>query len=493
MNDVDSDSASRTIFRVVNTPTAESRTDSRAVSRFAGKRVHFIGIGGSGMSGLARVLLDRGAIVTGSEPKPNEQTLSLTTAGARISRDQLGQLLCRDVDLVVRTAAVPDSNVEFQIATRLGLQTVKYAQLLGEVMSERIGVAVSGTHGKSTTTAMISHALLQCGRDPSFLIGGTVPQLGGGSRSGAGNVFVAEACEYDRSFHALRPTVAVITNIDADHLDCYRDIDDIIASFRQFARLVPLGGKIIAAAEDYVAAALAVLDTPIEWCALETPAEWMAKSLGVVNGCHAGEIYHHENLVAQIQLSVPGRHNLSNALLAVAACHACGLDPQSAATAVGTFRGVDRRMTEIGVAGGVTVVDDYGHHPTEIRSTLEALRERYQPRRLICVFQPHQASRTRLLMDEFATSFSAADLVILPEIFFTRDSEEDRRNVSSAQLAARVNTAGRRALFAPTFEEAIEMLRGEARAGDLVVTMGAGDVWEIGREVLANCQMRLSA
>lgn len=488
---VESSPARCTMRRVVSTSLTDSRTESRPASRFAGKRVHFIGIGGSGMSGLARVLLDSGAIVTGSEPRGNEQTRLLAERGAHISDQQLGRFLSREVDLVVRTAAVPDSNVEFQIATKMGLRTVKYAQLLGEVMGERLGVAVSGTHGKSTTTAMIAHALLSAGKDPSFVIGGTVPQLGGGSRSGGSNIFVAEACEYDRSFHNLAPTVAVITNIDADHLDCYRDIDDIIESFRDFAALVPDDGrgKIIAAAEDRVAQALSIFDpSMIEWCALETAATWTARSLGIVSGCHAGRILHNGKPVAELKLRVAGRHNLSNATLAIAACHACGLAPQPAANAIGTFLGVDRRMTEMGrTATGAVIVDDYGHHPTEVRATLEALRERYQPRRLIAVFQPHQASRTRLLMDEFATAFASADVVLLPEIYFVRDSEEDRRSISSAQLARRLTENGVDAKFLPTFDLLTEHLSAESRSGDLIVTMGAGNVWEVGKRLLADC------
>src|SRR5205814_5322894 len=202
----------------VKSAANELRTESRSASvsgspaavpsRFAGKRVHFIGIGGSGMSGLARMLLDGGAIVSGSEPKPNSQTFELTKRGVKISRTQMGEFLSRDVELVVRTAAIPETNAEFLAAKNIGIRTIKYAQLLGEVMAERTGIAVAGTHGKTTTTAMISHALLACGAEPSFVIGGTVPQLGGGSRSGKGSVFVAEACEFDRSFHNLHPKIA---------------------------------------------------------------------------------------------------------------------------------------------------------------------------------------------------------------------------------------------------------------------------------------------
>src|SRR5580698_1533868 len=246
------------------------RTDSPAASQFRGKRVHFIGVGGSGMSGLAGMLLDAGAIVSGSEPKPGPITVELLRKGAKISRDQLGELLDSKIDLVVRTAAVPDKNREMVAASTLGLKTVKYAQMLGMVMRERFGVAVAGTHGKSTTSAMISFALAQCGVDPSFVIGGTVPQLGGGSHSGAGRIFVAEACEFDRSFHNLRPKVALITNIEPDHLDYYRDIDEIIESFRDFARRVPRDGTIIASATDkHVARALAGLTAKIEPVALK--------------------------------------------------------------------------------------------------------------------------------------------------------------------------------------------------------------------------------
>jgi UDP-N-acetylmuramate--alanine ligase len=222
--------------------STQKRTDSPAASQFRGKRVHFIGVGGSGMSGLAGMLLDAGAIVSGSEPQSGPVTFELLRKGAKISRDQLGELLDTKIDLVVRTAAVPDKNGEMIAAAALGLKTVKYAQMLGMVMGERFGVAVAGTHGKSTTSAMISFALAQCGVDPSFVIGGTVPQLGGGSHSGGGNIFVAEACEFDRSFHNLRPRVALITNIERDHLDYYRDIDEIVQSFRDFARRVPRDG-----------------------------------------------------------------------------------------------------------------------------------------------------------------------------------------------------------------------------------------------------------
>jgi UDP-N-acetylmuramate--alanine ligase len=448
--------------------------------------VHFIGIGGCGMSGLARMLMDNGATVTGSEPKPNTVTFELTRRGAKISRDQLGELLSREVDLVVRSAAVKDENPEMKAAKAYGLRAIKYAEMLGEVMAERFGVAVAGTHGKSTTTAMIAHALLQCGGDPSFVVGGTVPQLGGGSRSGASDFFVAEACEFDRSFHHLHPQVALITNIEEDHLDCYKDIDEIVESFRHFAQLVPEDGLIIAGGKDpRVIKALAGISAPIELCALEEGFIWSTRRTGIEDGCYRGEVFYKGENVATIKLSVAGEHNLINATMAIAACHACGIEPSKAADAIGGFTGVDRRMTEVGRVNGAIVVDDYGHHPTEIRATLKAVREKYQPRRLLCVFQPHQHSRTRFLLEDFATSFAQADETIVPDIYFVRDSESEKQRVSAGDLVARVNQNGQKARHLPQFQAIIEYLRAEVGAGDVVLTMGAGNVWEIGRDLVA--------
>jgi UDP-N-acetylmuramate--alanine ligase len=463
----------------------EMRTESLSASRFAGKRVHFVGIGGCGMSGLARMLLDGGAIVSGSEPKPNPQTFSLGKSGAKISRDQVGELLSRETDLVVRTAAVPDANREMQAARALDIPTIKYAELLGQVMAERHGVAVAGTHGKSTTTAMIAFALIHCGADPSFVVGGTVPQLGGGSRSGGGRAFVAEACEFDRSFHHLRPRVGIVTNIEEDHLDCYKNLDEIVESFRHFASLVPAEGLLLGNGQDaHVLSALAGQAAQTQLVALSPGFCWSTRDTGIVGGCHTGEISFQNEPVATLKLAVAGRHNLFNATMAVAACAACGVEPAAAAAALGEFRGVDRRMSEVGNVNGAIVIDDYGHHPTEIRATLAAVRERYQPRRLICVFQPHQHSRTRFLLEDFAISFAAADETIVPDIYFVRDSESERQKVSADDLVDRIRHAGQQAIHLPEFDAIVTHLKQTAGPGDLIITMGAGNVWEIGRDLV---------
>lgn len=468
--------------------------ESRPVSRFTGLHVHFIGIGGCGMAGLARMLLDAGAVVSGSDLKPTVQTQALAYQGATISYAQDGSLLNSGIDLVVRTAAIPDTNPEYRRALELNLAQLKYAQLLGQVMQERLGIAISGTHGKSTTTSMLSFALLQCGADPSFVIGGTVPQLDGSSRSGQGDAFVVEACEFDRSFHNYHPRVAVITNIEADHLDCYPGgLPEIIQSFRHFAQLVPPAGKIIANGQDAnVAAALRDIRAPIETVAVfdpsigqsPPPATWLAMIKGHTRGQYQADVLYQDRRVAELQLSLAGVHNVFNATAALAACRVCNVDLRAAANAIGRFAGVDRRMAEVGRYNGAVIVDDYGHHPTEIKTTLRAARQKYGPRRLICVFQPHQYSRTRYLLDDFATSFADADLTILPEIYAARDSDQDLRSVSAGDLVGRIVNNGRNAVHLAKFPQIVEYLRQEARQGDLIITMGAGNVCDIGRQLV---------
>ncbi|MEL7237904.1 MAG: UDP-N-acetylmuramate--L-alanine ligase [Planctomycetota bacterium] len=462
-------------------------------SRFASQRVHFVGIGGVGMSGLAHILADAGATVTGSDPSPSDITEGLTRRGIHVSGVQDGGLLSKDVDLVVRTAAVADDNAELLAANHHGLETIYYAELLGQIMAERCGIAVAGTHGKSTTTAMLAYALTRCGLDPSFVVGGTVPQLGGGSSSGTGDTFVAEACEYNRSFLNLAPTVAVITNIEADHLDTYPGgLNEIIATFAEFAAKLPpaaRGGRLVVSGDDTNVHRLVEenQDDPGKvWrVGKSLGCEWTIVSGGHQNGLPVGHLLHEGKQVAQLKLKVPGAYNLQNAAMAVVAAAAVGADVKQAAEAVSSFRGVDRRQTVVGqVKGsieGVTVVDDYAHHPTEIRMTLAAVREQFQPGRVICVFQPHQASRTRHLLDDFATSFAAADLVFLPDIYSVRDTPDDQRFVSSGTLAEHVRSAGGHAEHVKSFEKVADRVRGELQAGDLVVTMGAGDVWKVGQ------------
>ncbi len=457
----------------------------RPRSRYNGRRVHFVGIGGCGMSGLASVLLDAGARVTGTDPADSDVIDQLRHRGCVVRNVQDGSLLDAGVDLVVHTAAVNEHNAELIKARGLGLAVTRYAALLGGVMGERQGVAVAGTHGKTTVSAMISYALVRCGLDPSYVVGGTIPQLGGGSASGSGEAFVVEACEYDRSFLNLRPRVGVVTNIEADHLDTYPGgLPEILEAFNAFAALLPADGLLVVNGDDPNSGDLS---GPRAWkVGTGLGCDWTLVPAGQVDGRPQGRLLFEGRLVATLDLKVPGRHNLTNAALAVATATAAGADTKQVAEAVNDFRGVDRRQSHLGRVSGVDadVVDDYGHHPTEIRVTLGALRERYlsdRDGRLICVFQPHQASRTRHLLNDFATAFAAADLVFLPDIYSVRDTADDRRFVTSDTLAERIRGAGQHAEHVKTFEAVAHRVLAEVRPNDLVVTMGAGDVWRVGR------------
>lgn len=462
------------------------RQSLRPGAAFAGKTVHMIGIGGTGMSGLAAVLLAGGAKVTGSDRTPSAATLRLAEAGATVHVGQSPQHVPEPCDLVAASAAVRADNPEYAEAKRRGIEVIKYAQLLGRVMADSIGLAVAGTHGKSTTSAMAAWVLLRAGADPTYVIGATVDQLGGSSRAGGGPCFVAEACEYDASFLNLRPTQAAILNIEEDHLDYYRDLDAIIEAFRAYASLVPATGRLIVNGEDrHALRAVEGVVAPVETFGTTEACRWRARDLKLEDGCYDFEVECGGRSLGRCRLTVPGRHNVYNALAAAAMTIHCGVPAAQALAYLGEFRGADRRMSLRGRVDGITVIDDYAHHPTEIQATLKAVREYYRPDRLWCVFQPHQHSRTRFLMKDFARSFALADKVLLPQIYFVRDSEAERANVSAEDLAAQIRGGGGGdAEFLDTFDNIVHHLRSHVRPGELVITMGAGDVWKIADEYL---------
>lgn len=455
-------------------------TPRTAQSPFAGKKVHFTGIGGSGMCGLAHMLLDLGAVVTGTDREASSATRKLSEIGAGVSYHQTADAVPEDVDILVYSAAIKADHPERQEAARRGVEVVKYAQMLGRVMGLKWGIAIAGTHGKSTTTALTSHVLLSAGRDPSFVVGATCSQLGGSARSGGSSLFVVEACEYDRSFHNLHPKVGVVLNIEEDHLDYYKDLDEIVDSFGTFmANVDPAGVVLIAAGDKNCRAAAKAAEAKVETYAIDAAADWQAMGIRRFEGKAHFQVHYRGKLMGRLTLGIAGRHNVGNALVAAAIATHCGVPWEQIEAGIATFRGADRRSQIIGEVGGVTVMDDYGHHPTEIRATLLALREHYRPQRLICVFQPHQHSRTRFLLEDFARSFAHADVTIVPDIYFVRDSEEDRKAVTAAMLVEKINANGRDAQYIPAFSDIVDHLAAAARPGDLVVSMGAGPVWEV--------------
>ncbi len=479
--------------------TVEATKPPREVTPFTDKHVHFVGIGGSGMSGLAHMLINFGARVSGTDRTPSAVTRRLSEVGASVSYDQSAAVLPDGTDMVVHSAAVKEDHPELAAARSRGCEILKYAAMLGRVMTLKHGVAIAGTHGKSTTTAMTAHVLLAAGKDPSFVVGATCPQLGGSARSGKGDAFIVEACEYDRSFHNLHPRVGVVLNIEEDHLDYYKDLDEINASFHKFLSQVdPAGVAIVAAADKNCALATRNIEANVETYGIDVPADWQATGIRRFQGKAHFQVSYKGKKLGRLALSIAGRHNVGNATVAAAIATHCGVPWEQVAAAVESFRGADRRSQVLGVLplpareaeAPVTLMDDYGHHPTEIRATLEALREHYRPQRLICVFQPHQHSRTRFLLDDFARSFSHADLTIVPDIYFVRDSEADRKAVSSQMLVERIRAAaqaegGRQdALYLSTFGEIGEYLLSHMQPGDLVVSMGAGPVWEVTNELV---------
>ncbi len=438
------------------------------------------------MSSLGGVLLRCGAIVSGSDLNEFKTQTRLEELGALIRIGQAPINIPSDCDLVVYSAAIAPDNPELLEAGRRKIPCLKYAEMLGQVMRLRTGIAISGTHGKSTTTALLAYILRQAKADPTFVVGAGVPQLGGGSGVGDGPHFVVEACEYERSFLNLSPTLGAILNIEEDHLDCYEGLDAIIEAFRAFASLVPLDGVIIANGEDpAVSKAVAAARAPVETFGETECATWQAVDIDHSLGCYSFGIHRSGRLILRANLSnLPGRHHISNALAATALATHCGMQPEAIGEALSTFSGADRRLTKRAEVGGLLLLDDYGHHPTEIQVTLRAVRERYPGRRLWVVFQPHQHSRTRFLLNDFARSFALADHLLLPDIYFVRDSQAERDAICSSNLAARVRANGGDARYLPDHPSIVDHIVSRADGGDIVLTMGAGDVWKIADELV---------
>jgi UDP-N-acetylmuramate--alanine ligase len=475
--------------------------------RIAGGRFHFIGAGGVGMSGLARFLLGKKAIVTGSDQTAGEATGRLNRLGARICIGHSTENLDPATEVVVISAAIRDNNPELQLARQRGCPVYKYAQFLGELFRHFDGIAISGTHGKSTTSGWLTYCLRQAGIDANFVVGADILQLGGSSGSGDSDVFVVEACEYDRSFHNLKPKVACILNIEREHLDCYKDENEIIESFRQFALGARPDGLIVADGDDPNVATmlqqiadggLQIADSSdsanhqssiinhqsIVTFGFGPQCNFRAENVQEREGFYHFDVFQDGRKLGATTISLPGRHNVHNALAVIAIAVSIGVEPERVLEVLGGFEGMARRLMVKGEVGGITVLDDYAHHPTKIKASLRAIRERYRPQRLWCVFQAHQYSRTRSLLDEFAASFADADKVLIPDIFAARDTEGSRNSVNGRILADRIRGQGVDVQYIATLGAVCDCLEQNVRAGDVVVAMGAGDVWKVADEYL---------
>ena len=439
------------------------------------------------MSGLAKLLLKHKAIVSGSDQNPSPVTDKLRGSGADIRIGHKADNLNPEADAVIISAAIKEDNPELETARKRGRKVYKYAQMLGELMNCYDGIAVSGTHGKSTTSGWITFLLKQAGAGPNFIIGADIIQLGSSSGVGDGRYFVAEACEYDRSFLNLKPKIGCILNIEQDHLDYYKDENEIVEAFSAFAGGIKPGGVLIANGQDAnVAKVISSLseDLRFETFGLEGNCDFYAKNIQLNNGLYSFDVYHNRDFLGATRISLPGRHNILNALAVVAVTINAGMNPAQILGLLGDFTGIDRRLMLKGQFKQITILDDYAHHPTEIKASLAAIRQRYQPKRIWCVFQPHQYSRTRFLLDDFAESFKLADVTIVPEIYFVRDSQSARKEVNSQKLVQRMQAHGTEAVFIDGFGRICDFLKENVSSGDVVVTMGAGDIWKVADEYI---------
>lgn len=454
----------------------------------AASRVHFVGIGGIGMSALAELLLARDKKITGSDVKDSDLVERLRSLGVAVNIGHSAEAVL-GADLVVFTSAARSDNPELAEARRQGIRTIKRAELLGWLMNESFGLAVAGTHGKTTTTGMLAYILSRAGMDPTALIGGEPLDFPTHGLLGDGRYLVAEADEFDRSFLQLWPKVAIITSVEADHLDCYADLEDIIQAFASFASRIPPDGLLVTCSDDPILKGME-LSAPRQSYGIAPDADWLMEDYQPLSPFGTRFTFatpEGDRHTCSIQLS--GRHYALNALGAIAAAKAVGIDPVQASATLATFRGTKRRFELIGEAYGVAIIDDYAHHPTAAEATLKAARERH-PDPIWCVFQPHTSNRTEKLLKEFAAAFAAADHVLILPIYRPAGREEGE-SISSRDLVARMHHPDVR--HVGSLPEAAAVLESEVAKGDLVITMGAGDVFKVGEHVLCRLKKKEAA
>lgn len=446
--------------------------------------IHFIGIGGISMSGLAEILLDEGFTISGSDARKSDLTEHLEARGVSVYYGQRAGNIKDGVQAVVYTAAVHADNPEFIAAQEKQIPMMTRAELLGQIMKNyKHALNIAGTHGKTTTTSMVTEILLAADADPTISVGGILNSIGGNIRVGQSDIFVTEACEYTNSFLSFFPTMAAILNIEEDHLDFFRDLEDIRHSFRLFAEKLPKQGTLVinSGIERYqeltegLSCQVATFGTDGDSCYRAEQVHYdemgNAEFLLVIDGKPAG----------QIALGVPGEHNVENALAAAAMCHVLGISMEAIRAGLKKFTGTNRRFEKKGELGGITIIDDYAHHPREIAATLEAAKH-YPHRKIWCVFQPHTYTRTKAFLDQFAESLSIADEVILADIYAAR--ETDTLGVSSKDIAERIEKLGKKAHYFPSFDEIETFILENCVHGDLLITMGAGDIVRVGEKLL---------
>ncbi|WP_075721982.1 UDP-N-acetylmuramate--L-alanine ligase [Roseburia sp. 499] len=448
--------------------------------------IHFIGIGGISMSGLAEILLKENFQISGSDSKESELTDKLTALGASICYGQRASNITDNTDLVVYTAAIHPDNAELKAAVEKGIPTLTRAELLGQIMDNyKNSIAVAGTHGKTTTTSMITHILLHACADPTVSVGGILKSIDGNIRVGNSSVFLTEACEYTNSFLNFYPKYAVILNIEEDHLDFFKDLSDIRSSFHKFAENVPADGTVIINGQiDNYQEITQGLPCQIITYGLDASDSYYADNITFnTQGCGEFTLMHGSDSLGTITLSVPGLHNVSNAVAASALALEMKFSFEHIKAALADFGGTARRFEQKGSLGGITIIDDYAHHPTEIAATLKAAQN-YPHERVVCVFQPHTYTRTKAFLKDFAASLSHADIVVLADIYAAR--EKNTLGISSEDLLKELQALGCESYYFPSFDEIENFLLKKCINGDLLITMGAGDIVQVGEHLLGH-------
>lgn len=443
-----------------------------------GRKGHLVGIGGVSMSSLAEVLCGMGLNITGSDMNETPNVRSLRAHGIQVIAGHSAENIADDVEFVVRTAAVHDDNPEILAAREKGIPVFERTQAWGAISKDYANaLCISGTHGKTTTTSMCTHILMAADRDPTVMIGGTLPLLNAGHRVGRGNTIIMEACEYYNSFLSFHPTVAVILNVEADHLDFFKDLEDVKRSFRAFASRVPEDGCIVANADDASTMdAIKDIGRKVITFGLGSNADVYAENVTYLGANSHFDVMYKGEKFTDVTLHVPGVHNVKNALAATAAAICLGIRPNAVKYGLAGFNGAGRRFEFKGKYNGADVYDDYAHHPGELKALLDTV-EKLNYKRSILVFQPHTYSRTAALFDDFVKQLQRPNVLLLAEIFAAR--EKNTIGISSAALAARVDGS----LFFPTFPELETALRRIAQPGDIILTVGAGDVYKIGENL----------
>lgn len=452
----------------------------------SGAAIHLMGIGGAGMAGLARLMQARGATVSGCDQVLSDATEELERHGMRVSQGHSPDHVV-GIAALVHTAAVPEGHPELEEAWKQGLPIIKRSQALAELVNRGTLIGIAGTHGKTTTSALTALALESAGVDPTALVGGRIPAWGGNARIGGGDTYVVEADEYDRSFLTLWPKVAVVTSVEAEHLDTYTTFAQMEEAFHQFVDRVPEDGKVIACIDDAGARRLLERVGPrgLSYGTHDQyDAELSAESVSYGPAGSSFSVRRHGDSLGDFQLALRGEHNVRNALAVIGVMLALDLQPQAALPAFAAFTGVERRFQVLGDVDGVTVVDDYAHHPTEVTATLEAARQVYGDRRLVIAFQPHLYSRTQAFATEFGHALGAADLLYVTGIYPAREKPLPGVTAELVVDAAREKLAAESVRYADDLESLTEALKGELREGDVLLTLGAGDITSVAHRMI---------